>query len=221
MKSIDQCVEYTLGSAAISFIKDSRLARGHTLARRLLRNLQLDSGKATVFLPPGFSTDELERDFEGGVLPLPPESKWQAFVQDDGMKVVVTPIDEIDSDLVAIVLRHVRASEDNLCILEDPLKLLVPDVPNGTRGLSFRDEAYYLLQGTALHERDVGNALAVAKSSWGMVAALTSLPPPSAISQTQRHLTAEQLQLMAERAVSIFTVAYDGEGYLIWQGAAT
>jgi hypothetical protein len=52
-----------------------------------------------------------------------------------------------------------------------------------------------------------------------MIGALTWLPPEKAISARQRKLTLEQLKLMAERTVKLFTVAYDGEGYLIWHRA--
>lgn len=67
----------------------------------------------------------------------------------------------------------------------------------------------------------IDKALTEAENAWQMVGALTSLPHKNAISATERELTLEQLQLMAERTVKLFTVAYDGEGYLIWHRAPT
>src|SRR4030042_1122977 len=100
MEPIVDCIEYTLGPAALDFIRKERLATGGTLAKLLLDTLHLDSGRVSVFFPPGFSLDQLQEDFEGGVLPPPPESEWLHYVQDDGMKMTAVPIPEARSDLI-------------------------------------------------------------------------------------------------------------------------
>jgi hypothetical protein len=223
MEPIGDCIEYTLGPAALDFIRKERLTVGRTLARLLLDTLDLDSGRVSVFFPPGLSLDQLQEDFESmGMLPFPPESEWLTFVQDDGMRVTATPIPEANSDLIAIALRHVRGKEEHLCIFEDPMKAPGQWASDAeTRILVFQDEVYHLVQGLSVDEGDVDKALRDAKSAWEMIGALTSLPQENAITATQRELTLQQLRLMAERTVKLFTVAYDGEGYLIWHKAKT
>jgi hypothetical protein len=224
MEPVGDCIEYTLGQAAIDFIKKERLAVGHTLANLLLDTLDLDSGRVSVFFPAGLSVDELEHDFEGGDrLPFPPESEWIHYVQDDGLKMVMAPIPKAESDLIEIALAHVRASEGHLCILENPLASRGdPWISRAkTRVLFFLDEVYHLAQGTSVGERGIREALTEAETAWETIGALTSLPPEKAISARQRKLTLEQVKLMAERTVKLFTVAYDGEGYLIWHRDAS
>jgi hypothetical protein len=122
MEPVGYCIEYTLGPAAVDFVRKERLARGHTLARLLQQSLDLGSGRVSVFFPAGLSVDQLEHDFEGGGrLPFPPESELTHYVQDDGLKMVLAPIPKADSDLIAIVLAHVRANKEHLCILENPV----------------------------------------------------------------------------------------------------
>jgi hypothetical protein len=227
MESIGDCIEYTLGPAALDFIKKERLAVGRTLARLLLDTLDLDSGRMSVFFPPGLSLDQLQEDFEGGVLPPPPESEWLHYVQDDGMKVTLTPVPEANSNLIAIALRHVRAKEEHLCIFEDPIRAPGQWASDAeARMLVFQDEVYHLVRKLSVDDGDPDRTLRDAlrdarDAACQMIGALTSLPPENAITATQRELTLEQLQLMAERTVKLFAMAYDGEGYLIWHRAET
>lgn len=224
MKYDGNCIEYTLGPAALDFIREERLAVGHTLAKLLLQSLDLHSGRVSVFFPPGLSVDQLQLDFEGGgMLPFPPESEGRRFTQDDGMKVVVTPVPQVDSDLIAIIMKHIQTGDEPLCIMENAM--VKPSYPaasdSETQILVFRDEVYHLVRGGLLSARYIRRAIGKADSGFMLIGALTSLPRESAILPTEREIAVEKLRLMAERTVKVFTVAYDGEGYLIWHRPKT
>ena len=216
MEYAGRCVEYALGYGAIDFIRRERLEQGMSLAKLLLCTLNLDSGRATVFFPPGLSLEELNRDYDEGFrLPQAPESDWITYTQDDGTKVTAIPTPRADSDLIRMILQHLQASDQNLCVVESPVSE-PGHWPPETPGLLFKDEVYFVVQGPSADEGSIRRAVDQADSAWQMFGALTSLPAENAILSLQRGLAIEQLRLMAARTVKLFTPAYDREGYLVW-----
>ncbi len=208
-------METVLGNEAISYIKD-RLSNGQTLAKFLLANSDLDSGKVVTFLPPSANHSRV-RDFKrGGLLPTRPESEWIHAIGPIGQQFVMKPVPKADEGLVRVIQNFLKSSKAHLCIFENSLAR--PSDPYLKELLSsmliLGEEVYHLLKSEDADEKTIRNTVSEARS-YLEIGAMTSTTLPDQLF-TKKEITANELKTLALNTQNIVVGAYDGEGYLIW-----
>lgn len=213
---MERCIKYTLGPEAIKYIRNI-LSDGHSLAKYLLKSLDLDAGVVITFLPPGLSDEELA-DFEAGVMPIPPESEWRYFTYEDGSRVRVIPVTVVDYDTILLIQNFLEEGTERLCIFENwlfhPTSSQV--LRFKSRLLFYEDEVYHVLFGGYVEEGKIKETIKEAKSIPVFIGALTSMPGMSKALFKEKVVSSKQLKVLAEKTEKIIVGAYDGEGYLIW-----
>ena len=213
--------EITLGPEAIEYIRKC-LSDGNTLARYLLQKLNLDRGRVVTFLSSDVTAEAAKQFTTGGKLPMPPKSQWR-YAEGERSKWRMVPIPDTDSCLVAIIEAFLNAEEKRVCIFEDDLSR--PNDPILSRSvarlLTFKDEVYHFLSGRDVESSKIRQTIRQAKSIPLFIGAMTSVPEESSFSYKARRITITSdklLRILAERTEKIVVGAYDGEGYLIWNG---
>ncbi len=212
--------EFILGKEAVAFLKENRRVHGITLSRHLLTAVNLDAGVVRTFLPGDVEQDRLN-DFEGGgVMPFPPESEWVHITEPSGRKTVLTPVPRDDSWVIAVVKEFLCSGPNRVYIAEEPCSaptessVIFRQLPHVT----FGDDVYHFLAGRA-SELDIREGIKWTHLAWTFFAALTSFPEGTTMSNGQE-IPEDYLRILAQRTEKIIIGAYDGEGYLLWEGAA-
>jgi hypothetical protein len=80
-------------------------------------------------------------------------------------------------------------------------------------------EVYFILTGADIKEIDVARLVKNLIAGWCAIIALVSLPDEPEEFLTTRELTVEKLHTLAENTELIAVAAYDGDGFLIWDGS--
>lgn len=205
-------VTVRLGADGLAYLV-SQLELGATFSRCLLRYAPLGAGEAVTYLPAGVSPEAARKFKEGGKLPTPPVGEWRRV---EGGIAIPTPTTR---DHLAGLVAKALSGPGTLCILEDP------DAEPSNAGLErahlrtalFGREVYRLLiEGSSPPELE--EAIRMAQSLWlcvgAVVRAKERLP---ALPSHGEQFTLETLELLTQQAEMIFTGAYDGEGYVIWE----
>lgn len=193
-----------------------RLSEGRSLAKRLLESQSLDLGRVVTFFPSTTNEELVKSRFRhGGVLPEgPPETH---VLIEGGIAV---PISDTSDELIMIIESYLSKSKRAICIFEealvrptDPIFLSRSSI---TASLLYKDEIHYILR----HKDDLNRieqTTMQAKNFYpGLIGAMTSSPSEE-MSFDEGKISADQLQLLAERTETIVLGAYDGEGYLLWK----
>jgi len=193
---------FSLPAEANRYIRNC-LEAGNSLAKHLLTQLDLENGRVVSFLPPGVNPSVAQQFRYGGV----------------------ASAKESISCLVALIRTFLSTGEGRLCICENALAR--PNDPilssSDTRILIFKNEVYHFLSEGDVESRKIRQTIGEAESAYLFIGVMTSVPKESSFSHEARRITIpsdELLRVLAERAEKIVVGAYDGEGYLIWNGAS-
>lgn len=190
----------SLGDEARAYVERQILEGGLTLSRLVLERLRPGEGVLFTHLPPDLEPGQA-RDFDhGGVARL--SSSEQA-------------LEQLLWERGSLLETGVFVAENAVASCADPI---VRENPRGT--FCYGEEVYSWVSCEASRRPDVRGALSRAASGWVLVAMLSSVPahlgePRLALRGCGR----ETLKALAERAELVVVGAYDGEGYVVWDGS--
>lgn len=207
--------EISFGPEAIKYIHEC-LTDGKTLAKYLLKELDLEGGKVITFLPEDIS-DEESKQFTEGKLKEPPPKNHKYFTNEKGSRWRMVPKPDMSFWLVNVIQTFLNTGKKRCCIFEDanaqPNDPYLASIK--TRFLTFNKEVYHFLSWEDLDAERILQTIRHAES-WLFIGAMTSIPKEKDFFLEVGKITSDELRALAERTKKIIIGAYDWEGYLIW-----
>jgi hypothetical protein len=182
---------YDLGRTAAGYFR-SELEKGKGLARELLA-FPVERGTFTTYLPPGIAPDRLT-DFESGGF-----ESWG-----------------LTSHLAEEIATHLSETASGLCVFEEQFIQTtvgrLPDVPFFVVGA---DIYMFAHRQTPL---EVVEKIARKGHTYPAIGVVSALPSEQPLPSERSTQEASLLLRLANAATHIIIGAYDGEGWLTWQG---
>jgi hypothetical protein len=208
--------EIKLGKEGRDFIR-GYLADGKTMSQYLLQYCNFKNGEVVTNLPSDISVEEAKqfsaggkhRDFQGAVKRI--------LV---GGKTWMTMVEKPDTDAhLAGIIRDFLGKGRPICIFEDalssPTDRWIKSEDERIRIMD--DEVYFVLdKRDAIDEEKIARTIRDAYHGWHLVSAMSSLPSKDRLSMKRRNLAKGSMRAIAETAEKIAVLAYDGEGYVVW-----
>lgn len=206
-----------LRAVAVSYVKD-RLEHGKTLSSLLLETIDLQRGRFSAQVPDGYSYQQTLELEKGHLIPAGRPRR----ITVGSLSGIAFPAPNADNDLVISVCEVLTAT-DSCCMMEN--YLATPGDPWLQRAKSriatYDLDVYHELTHDDGNETAVGQAIREARHLPTFVGAIGKM---SGVERThlprQRAVTLEELRVFAHSVRFLFVLAYDGEGYLCWQGGA-
>lgn len=204
--------EYKLDYPAIEYVKGNVQRYGLAFGNRLCQKVDFASGEVTTYAPNNINALEknrLERFDHGHLLSSLPSSAKEILFRE---KIEA----DFDLWLSPIVQNHLESSRNAVCVFTDidvkPVHLVT--MQSFMHVSIFEDEVYFLLTNEHSTAQDIDIAFCEV-GSWSLVCALTLYPEVDRLTK-ESHLTLEELDIFANNIQKIIIMAYDGEGYLVW-----
>jgi hypothetical protein len=211
--SIMQSLNESSRSAAVLYM-ESILTRGHTLAKFLLQRIKLQDGKVIVLTSDPLDSAEV-LEFESGHFP-------QEVVPGTvgGLPGSISPVVDSDDQLVELI-RELLGTPDSICIMEN--QSARADWPWLQRVKSFavthESEVFHLVFSKDRSQHGIADTIREARRIPVFIGAVGRITKEAAKSiQKQKTITTSDLESVAGTARLVFVGAYDGEGYVIWDG---
>jgi len=199
--------------SAIGYIQQ-QLGSGRTLARFLVKNVNLSRGALAVLNPVPLKAEQIS-EFQWGH--CPPTGESAEHLQIEGRTVVGYPKANSYGELASLIHSFLKNPEC-LCILEN--MLASPGDPWLERAqscvLTHGQEVYHVLDGKNRSDETIETALREVESPIVFVGAIGRQPVNPIAVKPGAAISAKQLVAFAELASAIFIEAYDGEGFVIW-----
>ena len=201
---------------ALKYLCD-QLAAGKTLSSFLLQAVQRSNGELTYMSPRPLSPEEAV-EFETG--------HTFDFSSPRAMKVgnisgIAYPTPNTEPELVDFVKARL-VDADHFSLLEN--SLAAPSDPwlerAKSRILVHGDEVYHLASNTERIHEDVLNAVSEASNVLSLVGMVGRIPGGAASQSVAGRISLAALEIIGRSAECVFVSAYDGEGYVIWEGKA-
>ncbi|MBT3362849.1 MAG: hypothetical protein HN929_07165 [Chloroflexi bacterium] len=190
---------YTLGSKATGYIRETMETCGLSLAKHVLKHLDLKAGQVTTALPSEGYLENIE-DFDGGgIIPQPPKSEWKKC--NDGS--VFVPLLHFDSYAIDIIHTFMDSGSAQACVFEDltsrPTDAWVEQQKPYFR--AYGDEVYWLLVGRGHTNEKIRHTISFAETTIPVTGVLTSLPDEDCNFLSNSKLTSEIIETLAEKDI--------------------
>jgi len=207
--------DQTQRRAAIDYIS-LQLARGKALAKLLLENLNFDIGTITALNPAPLEAKQVMQ-FSWGHLHSDEHSAVPLVINGEAY----SACQKANSyEQLAEIITSLQGPEE-ICIFENPLATAGDPWLRGakSRVSTYDHDVYHILTFADLTGTNIENTLREANGFPAPIGALGPRPSDP-IFESPRHVTisAEHLTGFVRGVHSLFVGAYDGEGYLIWEG---
>lgn len=211
MKVTPDLIEISLGRKADGYLLE-QLAEGRSLSKLAARRLNLNNGSAKTFLPKSTSWEEVLRFREGHKIRS--AEKTKKLIYPDGSRWTMVPVASNLSGIVPCLVNFL-SGDMAMLICEDFLTTRKDLSPGKTSAntLLFKDEVYRCLSSRDSSPESVKEVIRdCADFRFVGIGCKARIPP--------MNLVEADLEAIANVVELVVTLAYDGEGYLIWQKAS-
>lgn len=204
--------KYISSTNAIEYFNEN-ISYGKTLTQLFLKNFNIEDGNLYVFIPANINSKKIE-NFTWSFSSQPHLSKENCETPDSTL-----PCEQAIQDEIC---KFLDQGKNNICIFEDsnakPQDLFLKKLTPKTPVLFFEDkEVYYPILNQ--HSNTVSTTMQMA-SSWLTIALLTSLTDGEGLTSEKNKISSEELAILADRVEKVILVAFDGEGFLLWENVA-
>lgn len=202
-----QFVEFEIGGLGISYVR-SKLRDGNKLSEYLLRNIVLEKGKITTYLPQNVTRSSLY-EFDSAVLKLPPKEKWR--VGKDSIAVPVVGTANYDGERINSIL---QSRSDSIFLIED----IFADkdssyLKNLNVKVAFLDKEVIYFANNSDGAPGITKTLQAGNNFYGGAGIIST---SQIFNKSPMRLNDHEIDELTRRATHLIIGAYDGDGYLWW-----
>lgn len=188
------------------------MAQGKTVAQLTLDSIDLRSGTSFVLVPRALNPIKI-LEFELG------HSNTDALAPDRSESSNrVSPIEDASDELVGLIHRFLKGSED-MCIIENSLARAGDPWLQHAKShiVTSGAEVYHLLYGADHTDVEILEAIRDARRFPTFLGFIGRLPRDVAkLMWNSKVATGESLEIFVDSTLCVFAGAYDGEGYVVW-----
>ena len=202
-------------SVAIAYVQ-RQLAQGKSFSSLLLTSLDLSGGGTFIALTPDeYSQNQVVELDLGHIIGVGTPRR----IRVGNVSGIAHPTPNADGQLTELVSQLLEGP-DYYCVLENPLAASQDTwlARAKSRVITYESDVYHLLTYTERDEVSVGEAIREAHSLPTFTGAVGKAPGASESFLSKRKgVTLDELRAFASSVTFLFTLAYDGEGYLCWR----
>jgi len=185
----------------------------NTLSSELLKFINFNHGNFFTLLPNDANIERLYNFETGLILPQNSEKKYVPSEGEDAYSVIPT----IRNELSELILKEIKSNNRLSCVFDDVIRSPMDKYHMElfhSHGLFYKNEVYYLLEKSKISKDLIRECLRASNAFWHSLCILTKVDIKSFSS---KELSLEKIKDICLQTDLIMLVAYDGEGYILWE----